>query len=215
MKKILIGGCSFTEKKHGRGEWKPWSDLFSEELYIRNVAQSSYGQGMISKSIVNEIEVSKFKPDFVIIQWSSIQRGYSTNLKEFFSSVVKNKETAFLTHDYEYLNEESKMSPQHIEDEFILASFTHILLTKNYLESKNIPYLMFWGWNQFNNVNKKLSNLFINKIYDSDWWIYGEHGGMSEFINEEIGKSALATDGKHPSTKGHKLFYDKIIKKIL
>ena len=57
--------------------------------------------------------------------------------------------------------------------------------------------------------------MFINKIYDSDWWIWGEHGGMSEFINEEIGKSAFATDRKHPSTKGHKLFYDKIIKKIL
>ena len=71
------------------------------------------------QSIVNEIEVSEFKPDFVIIQWSSIQRGYSTNLKEFFSSVVKNKETDFLAYDYEYLNEEMKMNPQKIFDTVI------------------------------------------------------------------------------------------------
>lgn len=215
MKKVLISGCSFTEKKHGLGEWIPWSDLLSDELNIRNVAKSSYGQGMISKSIVNEIEISEFKPDFVIVQWSSIQRGYSTNLKEFFSSVVKNKETDFLAYDYEYLNEEMKMNPQNIEDSFILSSFTHILLTKNYLESKNIPYLMFWGWNQLDKVNKKISDLFIDKIYDSNWWIYGEHGGMSELINDEVKVGSFASDGKHPSTKGHKLFYDKIIKEII
>ena len=46
-KKLLIGGCSFSEPKHGHGPWHPWTDQFvkeyKDEWDVTNTSQGSIG----------------------------------------------------------------------------------------------------------------------------------------------------------------------------
>ena len=80
MKKILIGGCSFSENMNGKEyRWVPWSKLLSlnSNIEIKNTATSSYGQPKISESITNELLKNTY--DLVILQWSGISRGYKLN----------------------------------------------------------------------------------------------------------------------------------------
>ena len=75
---ILIGGCSFSQSQIDESDnapWLPWSDLVQGKK--ENCATSSYGQGMIVRSIIEKIELQKFNPSFVIVQWSAVQRGLS------------------------------------------------------------------------------------------------------------------------------------------
>ena len=90
---ILIGGCSFSQSQindPGNAPWLPWSDLV--ETPNRNVATSSYGQGMIVRSIIEQIELKSKTPSFVIVQWSAVQRGYTSNQTDVVEAIVKNRE---------------------------------------------------------------------------------------------------------------------------
>ena len=76
--KLLIAGCSFSQSQRDTNNklWSPWSDMINGDFVQEevNVAQSSYGQGMIAQSIINACEVHNYKPDLAIVQWSAVQR---------------------------------------------------------------------------------------------------------------------------------------------
>ena len=223
MKRILISGCSFsqTQIKNECSIWKPWSDLLESEIEynVTNVAMSSAGQGEISERLVSNIIDSENKYDLVIVQWSAIGRGYANNEIDWMERIIAGNNFQMLRNSNEYLNtglEEQRTSDQFNEvlEEQYISSLGKIKLVQSFLENENIPYLFFWGWQQLNdNIYKKHTKL-IDSIYTANWW-YPNHRfeGMLQYILCEIGESkGICSDGLHPSSEGHNLFFENIIK---
>ena len=82
-------------------------DLIQEEK--KNCATSSYGQGMIVRSIIEQIELKSKNPSFVIVQWSAVQRGYTSNQTDVVETIVKNREVLFSHYDTEYWSDNVKV----------------------------------------------------------------------------------------------------------
>lgn len=227
-KKVLISGCSFSEKKHFQNSiYFPWSDFFQRDFHqkycdVFNVAKSSYGQSMIVESLLKELIIHNFEVDYVFVQWSAIGRLYASNQKEFIETMIKQNELKFISHQHEYI---SKLNPNTltgvtdlfdtIDDYLYTSSLLQILLMKNVLENHNIPYTMFWGWEQITNDIYEKNELLFSKIYDENFWRFGNHGGMSEYIIDTIGKTkGILPKDFHPTTMGQEKFYEDIIKPI-
>lgn len=233
MKKILIGGCSFSQYQGSptpsyKPKWKPWTDFlldeFGEKFKIINRAQSSFGQGMIAQSIIEELIRYNFEVDYVIVQWSAVGRSYGLNKKDFIDRVVQNGELQFTPYMEEYVTDKSLgevtgSNPllnviNETASHFYTASLMKILMLKSLLEYKKLPYLMFWGWKQITPEIEYENKKLIELIYDERFWRFGEHGGMNEYIVSNLGKEVgLVGKGDfHPSTKGQELFYNDIVK---
>jgi hypothetical protein len=220
MKKILIGGCSFSQTQNWPEEknppWIPWTDLLQREYgnthEIVNLAKSSFGQSKIVESILGELVQRDFNVDCVLIQWSAVGRGYAVNQKDL--------DLGFITSQHEYILE-SKMFGKTtdvlnvIDYSFYINSLNQIYLLKTLLKEKNIPFKMFWGWQQINDTIRGISPL-LNLIYDEDFWRWETHGGMREYITSKLGaKDGVGGTELHPTTKGQTYFYNTIIKNFL
>jgi hypothetical protein len=230
MKKILIGGCSFSQSTgfpidNDIPKWTSWTNFlekdFSESYEIINRAQSSFGQSRIVESLLEELLKFEFDIDYVFIQWSAIGRAYSTNERDFFNRMIIQSEVPFSPHQHEYIVNDDKEGwitnlTNEISDSFYTASLNQIFLLKSLLDSKRIPYIMFWGWEQLNNNTITKNKNLIDKIYDERFWRWKNNGGMSDYITDNIGfEKGIIPNDFHPSTEGHKFFYNTIIKNIL
>jgi hypothetical protein len=224
MKKILIGGCSFsqTQGNNTKKKWTPWSDFIDKDnFFIKNVALSSYGQLKISETIITEIINSNFSFDFVFIQWSAFGRGVSRTETEFFKWVTQTGQEFMLPYSNEYVNTglqstaiTNKLTA--VDSLFYTASLIQIELVKTFLEHHNIKYLMFWGWEQItDNIyfkNKKI----IDSIYKGSWWTFNKYGGVLEYGVDLLGNDkAIIKQDFHPTTEVHELFYENIILPVL
>lgn len=226
MKKILIGGCSFSKFSDSSSKWKSWTDFMQEDwsdhFTIINRARSSFGQSKIAESIVNELIKNKFDVDFVFIQWSAVGRGYASNEMTFIERMHKQKQVFFAPHEHEYLIDGNlKQHDVTTMDKIVSKlyyeySLTQIFLTKTLLQYHNIPYKMFWGWEQITpDLEQELSGL-LDLIYDNNFIRFGKHGGMSEHIIKNVGVTKGILKGDfHPSTAGQSFFYDEVIKNII
>jgi hypothetical protein len=239
MARILLAGCSFSESMiHSPSpKWKPWTDMvyedYNNKYEIINVAQSSFGQGLIAQRTLEMLAEQhiKFDVDFAIIQWSSIGRGYAVNEDEFVKRIFKQNEMAFAPYVHEYLTNGSvtehstTIASSIISDNFYKSSLTHMVYVKKLLQCYNIPHKMFWGWEQLNEKIANDNHNLLQLLYDDDFirigtddgTQFGPHGGMSEYIVEKIGAQAglISPSDSHPSTAGHTVFYQDIIKPII
>lgn len=230
MKKILIGGCSFSQStgfptETNNAKWVSWTNFlerdFSESYKIINKAQSSFGQSKIVESLLEELLKFNFDIDYVFIQWSAVGRAYSTNERDFFNRMIIQSEVPFSPHQHEYIINNDKEGwvtdiTNTISDSFYTASLTQIFLLKSLLDNKQISYTMFWGWEQLNDDIISKNKNVIDKIYDDRFWRWKDNGGMSEYIIDNIGKeNGIIPTDFHPTTKGHEFFYNTIIKDIV
>lgn len=230
MKKILIGGCSFSQNtgfptRECIPKWTSWTDFLDREYNksytIINRAQSSFGQSRIVETLLEELLKFNFNIDYIFVQWSAVGRAYSTNERDFFNRMVVQSEVPFSPHQHEYILNNDKEGwitnvANQISDSFYTASLNHIFLLKSLLDSKNIPYTMFWGWEQLNNNTITKNKNLIDKIYDEKFWRWKNKGGMSEYIIDNIGEdTGIIKNDFHPTTKGQEFFYNTIIKDIL
>lgn len=220
MKTILIGGCSFSQTQNWPEEknpiWIPWTDLLVREYgntyNIVNLAKSSFGQSKIVESILGELIERNFNVDYVLIQWSAVGRAYATNQKDL--------DLDFITNQHEYILDTDKLGwttdvLNQIDYSFYINSLNQIYLLKTLLKEKNIPFKMFWGWQQITDTVERVSRL-LDLIYDNDFWRWETHGGMREYIVSKLGeKDGRGGVGLHPTTKGQAYFYNTIIKKFI
>ena len=228
---IFINGCSFseTQTKDISSRWKPWSDYlvddYSKHREIFNQAISSNGQGKILDTTIEVIEIH-FHPyhskiDLAIIQFSAVARGYANNFDKFVEKITQNTNYQSLIHEEEYnLSDEDKVTDllTHVDWLYYKSTLCKIICLKNYFENKKIPYLFFWGWQQITPDMESDSTIktLLEKVYDGNWWRFGEHGGMSEWGIERFGKdNAILPEDFHPTTMVHEAFYNDIIKPYL
>lgn len=226
MKKVLIGGCSFSQHNGGQG-WTSWTDFLrdnhQDQIQVINRAQGSFGQSLIIKSLMDELIERDFQVDYVIVQWSAVARAYSTNQRDFFDRIMIQGEHYFAPYEEEYISNRTGYEgwvtdiTNQIDLEYYTNSIDKIILFKYLLDSKNIPYTMFWGWEQITPEIYQKKKKWLDIMYDKNFWRFGEQGGMLEWIVDKLGEkeSYAAPDDFHPSTKGHELFYNHIIKDIL
>lgn len=229
MKNILIGGCSFSQSYKIRGggnhPWVPYTDLLEinhPQTTFKNTARESAGNAEIAENIVHNTIKDNY--DFVIVQWSAIGRGYALNESEWIERLIETDSLDRLHRISEYVDnglDYGRTSNSHFEN---MVSFSHyksallnIKMTQTFLESKNIPYIFFWGLGQLNDKIYKQHSKLIDSIYEANWWYPSQKfKGMQQYILSEMGEDeGLAGDGLHPSTKGHELFYNNIIKEII
>lgn len=234
MKNILICGCSFTQSRINEREewlnsnlsWVPYSDILFNEFTgkVKNIGQDSASNGWIYNTTLAELLKSEFEYDFVIIQWSAVMRAHfpDYNKLEGISDNWPVGNPSVAPHLFEYISR-SDMLPgtvthtlNEVESYFYLHTLLYIYSLQKILELKNIPYFMFWGWEQITDEIYKEYNHIFDKIYNDKFWRFGKHGGMNEYIINLIGKEeGLVPEDFHPSTKGHKVFYENIIKALL
>tara|TARA_B100000424_G_C22925962_1_gene492660 strand:+ start:1127 stop:1843 length:717 start_codon:yes stop_codon:yes gene_type:complete len=224
MKKLLIGGCSFSEPKYGHGPWHPWTDQlvkeYSHEWEVTNKAQGSYGNALISQNIIDNILRGDTKPDLVIVQWSAIGRAYSHNETDFIGRLIKERDSMkFAPHMGEYLSQDDRSgwvtnTINVISENFYQSSLVSMIGLQSFLNEKNIPYIMFWGWCQFNDELKDKFKPYLDLLYNERWW--NPDGSMSSFITEAHGKKGIMGGGDfHPNNLGQRHFYEKAVKVML
>lgn len=224
MKNILIGGCSFSCSQKGMVEplWTPWTDIlydnYNEKVNIINTSHTSLGQSKITEKILNELINYDYDVDFVIIQWSAIGRSYSTSINEFYERILIEKQIGLLPYLEEYmLNSETRDWVTNkfniIDKSFYLHSLSQIYLIKSLLDSKKIPYMMFWGWEQINSEIKNEYVKIFDYLYDENFWLHNENGGMVEFCQDNLMDTQITIPNDfHPTTESHIFFYEQIIK---
>lgn len=216
MKNILIGGCSFSEYIEGKDyPWISWSRLLSHNtnISIKNTALSSYGQPKISESITTEILKNTY--DLVIVQWSGVSRGYKLN------EIPYNGKIQALPSIDDILKLVKGISPVHggVPKEFghlihgikninyidyIKRSMIQIYLLQHFLETSNIPYISFWGWEQIDSESLKDESVLklTNQIYNDNWILNNKNNGFAD----EFGDGQQTKD-LHPNSKCHSDFY--------
>ena len=220
MKKLLIGGCSFSEPKHGHGPWHPWTDQlvkeYSDEWEVSNTAQGSIGNALISQKIIDHI-LRYDKPDLVIIQWSAIGRAYSHNETDFIGRLLKEKDALqFAPHSGEYISQDDRSGwvtdvINTISENFYQSSLVSMIGLQSFLNERQIPYIMFWGWCQFNDELKRKFEPYLRLLHNKRWW--NPTGSMSSFVQEKYGKKAIMGGGDfHPNNLGQRYFYEKAVK---
>lgn len=216
MKKILTGGCSFSAISN---RWNNWPNIlaenFSNEILVINRAGSSFGQGKIVESIVEELIKQKFDIDYVIVQWSAIGRGYADTELAFTKRIIEDDEIYFAPYMHEYIRGKDTTVLNKISLHFYKSSLTQILLLKTLLNYHKIPYKMFWGWEQISNDMEEDLKDILDLIYDENFIRFQKHGGMSEIIRQNLGKKGFIPEDPHPSNEGHYFFYNEVIKNIV
>jgi len=221
MKKIVIGGCSFSQFMDENSPWKSWTNLLEEEyresIGISNTAKSSYGQGAIVENVVHDIIIKNYQVDLVIIQWSAIGRGMGINQKDFYKKVLDAHDGGhMLTNSIEYFNngisdDEISNRINRISNSFVRHSLIQIKLLKDFLTLHKIPHLFYWGWEQLTDESSEEYRSLIESIYSNSWWLPDGNTGMSEYVVKKFGNTALLPMDFHPTTDSHKYFYDTII----
>ena len=233
-KLLLVGGCSFSEPKGHLndeeykpwGNWIPWTDLVGQhqknKWIIKNTAQGSLGNPLISNKIMEFILNHKVKPDLVILQWSAIGRAYSVNEKQFTKRIVEdvgNGGIEFAPHMGEYISENGREGwvtnlVDQVSDSFYRNSLVSMIGLQCFLESQNIPYFTFWGWSQFDKELNQKFKPYLDSLYNNNWW--KPYKSMSEYITDKYGDNGLMGNGDfHPNSDGQRYFYETVIKKLL
>ena len=230
-KKVLIAGCSFSMdtgwvENINNSVWIGYSNMLKElskdKLEVDIIAEPSSGNGKIQQKLIDKLLNNNFNYDLVIVQWSAIARGLFRNTNDLMESDADTIQdmSNFISTLYDYT---TKSNLEHhyvsdivhrVENSYYIKSLTDMLGTKLLLEKKNIPHLMYWGWQQ---IPEDESNLIIDKLsdmlYDDNFWRFKNHGGMSEYIVNNIGEAdGIVPKDFHPSTKGQELFYNEIIR---
>lgn len=202
--KVLCSGCSFSESQPYDGDWIPWTDLLSsnDDYDVVNLAKGSAGQFGISNSIMTYLlDDTNFKPDYIIVQWSSVIRGFSKTDDDLILNVLSQ------TTDLNYigLDYNSEDAITMYEEKRMKSSLQQILLLKTYIESIEIPYLFFWGWKTQNHTK------LLDKIVDSNWWYPHNNKtfGLTEHVYGQIEPPLLECG--HPTSESHQHFYDTVI----
>jgi hypothetical protein len=204
-KNILIVGCSFSHhitdedgvKQNGWADWL--NEEFSDSLYVQNISIPGASNELI-KRIVTKKTLEK-KWDYVIIQWSTIDRwdypicvNDSPTLVRYWpnGSNLEGKTEHFYKHYYSVYGA-------------VIDTLENILFTQQLLDSENIPYSMITIGNLFT-LSTTIEQ--IKKLMQS----YGNYYELQENVLEKMERmQTLFEDADSLPFLLKKINYDKFI----
>ena len=229
-KKILIGGCSFSESqkhlhKYGFNEgrdWIPWTDLLQDEFgnsnTIINTARGSSGQSNIVSLLSKKLLELDFDVDMVVVQWSNTSRLFTEKESDLIEKIQSQGYDLLSSKGIDIFTEESRNQIEKMGYDITFNSLLQIYLFKNLLESKNIDYRFFWGWSMHERICSY--ELYNKHILNDKFLLFGppddvKEGGMHDYANLVLGESNTEVEDGHPNSAAHRVFYDDIIKPLL
>tara|TARA_B100000424_G_scaffold118850_1_gene89742 strand:+ start:2427 stop:3290 length:864 start_codon:yes stop_codon:yes gene_type:complete len=233
--RIVTGGCSFTETEdcldyerfnlmERREEFQVNTDYKSWALHLEDVIDGSIvhneampgaGNGYISRAIIHR--VSKLiddgrKPDWVIVQWSGVQRKEmlldfnevheddknraSHFIDRFLPIRVRgrtmasrlNRNKLWYKHAYDNDTILKHWYKYYGNEDFcLLETLEHMLRLQWYLENQNIKFKFFFGWELFRHYERlPRLPLEINHIWKLlDWDKFWFHN--NEYVQSNMG----------------------------
>lgn len=160
-KSILVVGCSFSHHMEDGNlnkvkAWPDWmSDSLSDELYVCNISLPGASNELIKRMVTKKSMEQKW--DYVIIQWSTIDRWDYPITHEEHNSFVRywpngsnlgQKNENFYKHYYSVYGA-------------VIDTLENILFTQQFLNSENISYSMITIGNLFtlSSTIKQIKNL--------------------------------------------------------
>ncbi len=199
---LFSNGCSFLNYRPKDGvdtfTTKILSETYNDSLV--NLAMGGRGNNRISFTTKHWID--KFGKDeiFAVIGWSSYFRNdYITN-DGWKKGRIEGTDSTWRT--WKSLDNTKFIKAQpgwDIENDAIVKFLDIVYNLQNYLQIKNIPYLMYNALP--NNLNSKLQD--INDFKQAIDWkrFYKPNYSHFDFIKEK--DYIVSPDDPHPSTEGH------------
>lgn len=236
MKNILVVGCSYSALATKK-EYKVWTEFMSDDGYIvDNCAEHGAGNLVIRRILQTKLSEKKY--DFVIVQWSTIDR-WDYPINNHYELTGSNPDGYKKSFYKEYYNVYAS----------VLDTLDNIVSAQLILEKYNTPYKMILMGNLFEmeasvksmktlsinrgnyskiKINNLLDTIQLNsnldtidgslKLIDFNKFKFSSTptnyfgGGMIEFL---LNKGDYPKFKYHYTTEQHNLFYNEFIKPIL
>lgn len=231
MKKLIVGGCSFTFEP-----WN-WPTYVSREMGwgLKNTGMGSIGNGLISKKLIYEIEqhLKVMNPEDIIVgvMWSGIDRNefYINKIEPNFpyNGWVENptrvaKEHNWLITNVHWRFKKSKMWYEHFHTDngSMIKTIENVLRLQWYLNQKGIKYFMTSYMDIFQksgNGKRIVEHNDVNYLYDLiDQTKFLDVAGCYEWMLENYKELGFPQNkpevwGTHPTKEGHLEFSKKVI----
>ena len=194
MKHCFISGDSFEDDNL---VWTPSAGQLVSEHYgykWSTFAKAGQGNFYILNTILENIKSKDYK--LALISWSSINR------KDFI--------TAFSNWQVTSSVDATKIKNSHfsLADQIIFENLNYIALAQLIFESLNIPYCMWWSYNDLDQTENKKCLELIEKIKHKKTFFNFE---SSSYEHAKSIKQIHSYDGKHPNQEAHRRWSLKII----
>lgn len=180
-KNILVVGCSFSHhmEDENLNKVKAWPDImsetFTEDLYVCNISLPGASNELIKRMVTKKSMEQHW--DYVIIQWSTIDRWDYPITHEENDCFVRywpngshlgGKREYFYKHYYSVYGA-------------VIDTLENILFTQQFLNSENIPYTMITIGNLFalSTTIQQIKNLMKSG---------GDYYGLQENVLEKMEK---------------------------
>jgi len=232
MKKLIVGGCSFTFE-----DWCwPTHLANSLEVELVNLGMGSQGNDLIKKTIIAQVEeeLKAHQPQDLLvgIMWTGVDRwsyrsdntqadtnwGYTTIANKINNprSIVSGTNTHWFFMNSHWDNIQSTLYYKNFHSHIgsMIETLEDVMFTQLYLKSKNIKYFMTTYMDIFGNkTNIDLkNNLETAYLYDNiDFSKFLPIKGCYEYIVDNYPEGMPKDGGDHPIESGYNFFTKKVI----
>ena len=231
MKKLIVGGCSFTFET-----WN-WPTYVARDIGcgLKNTGMGSMGNGLISKRLIYEIEqhlkIMSAQDIVVGVMWSGIDRNefyvnkhdLTENLDGWVenpTNVTNQKKWLITNSHWKFKKSVMWYENYHTDVGSMIKTIENILRLQWYLEHKGIKYFMTTYMDIFQkNLKgyKIIEHEEVNYLYNLiDQSKFLEVNGCYEWLLENYKEDGFPKNkpnvwGTHPTKEGHKEFATKVI----
>jgi hypothetical protein len=178
-KSILIVGCSFSHHitdgdDFKQNSWVDWLEKeFSDDLYICNISTPGASNELIKRIVTKKILEQKW--DYVIVQWSTIDRWDYPIVNDENKSIVRYWPNG------SNLGQKNKHFYKHYYSVYgaVIDTLENILFTQQLLDSENMSYSMITIGNLFtlSTTIQQIKNLMKSG---------GDYYGLTENVLEKM-----------------------------
>lgn len=232
--KIIVGGCSFTDKNYPKTarpnslDFKMWPEIIGDKLNceVINTAKCGYGNQAIFHETLTAI-MNNNNIDHVIVMWSDwIRQDFLTstelNLKDDYRYVTFNPNAAAALAADKTWYEKTFNQKYPNTKQLIDTNINYIYSLQTICEKLNIKYTAIAGPGIAVAIDKQLRQLidhpFLEKIENfMGWPLFESIGGytVNDLCKSKFGRAyrVSSIDG-HPNEESHKFIADKIMEYI-
>ena len=228
-KKIIVGGCSFTDKNYPKTarpnslDFKMWPEIMGDKLNceVINTAKCGFGNQAIFHETLTAI-MNNDNVDHVIVMWSDWTR------QDFLTSTELN-----LKDDYRYTTfnpnyqdktwyEKTFKQKYPNTKQLIDTNINYIYSLQTICEKLNIKYTALAGpsidFMDKQPIDQLIDHPFLEKIENfMGWPLFESIGGytVKDLCKSKFGKAyRVSSIDAHPNEESHKFIADKIMEYI-
>ena len=229
--KIIVGGCSFTDKNYPKTarpnslDFKMWPEIIGDKLNceVINTAKCGYGNQAIFHETLTAI-MNNNNIDHVIVMWSDWTRqdfliSTELNLKDDYryTTFNPNYQLGLYTEDKTWYEKTFKQKYPNTK-QLIDTNINYIYSLQTICEKLNIKYTALVGPGVYFMDKQLIDHPFLEKIENfMGWPLFESIGGytVKDLCKSKFGKAyRVSSIDAHPNEESHKFIADKIMEYI-